>query len=285
VSLVEAPVLDAAKATTQAVTRARTVETLEATWAAWADLRAHRRTLLRQVDDERRRIDEQGALLLNAARLVTGPGAGDQLAVDPFADARAQLAAARAALDRQQAEVTFRCDDALGQLRATLLERVRRHAAQVPPMARLMVRVLSEGRRILHLQRPQGDEPVLLLYALGGRVPSRYEFLFDDSTDDPTLDPPSLYAEEGVDQPRTAPGQLQALLDTLPTVWPVKGMLPQVEAGRLFRWRARGPVLEAELVEADAFRNLLSTEEAELLTAGLLRRKLAGTLGFELSRG
>ena len=76
------------------------------------------------------------------------------------------------------------------------------------------VRTLANGRRIVHLGRPAHEEAPLMLFALSGRVPTRYGFLFDDSTDDPARSPPTLYADEGVKQGevRPAAGALAALV-------------------------------------------------------------------------
>jgi hypothetical protein len=286
VTLAQTPTFDPSTWAAQAVVIARTVETLEAAWKAWSELRAWRSLVLRQLTDEQRHLENQGSLLVNAARMVTEPDASNRgLALDPFADARGRLQAAKLALEQQQTQLNTGYDASTALLRTTLLERVQRQAARSPPVVHLAVRVLSPQTRILHLERPTGDEAVLLLFVLNGRIPSRYEYLFDDSTDDLTAEPPSLYPDEGLDVLRPAPPRLRQLLERLPLVWPVKGMLPQVEGGRLFRWRARGPVLEAELGDGEAFRNVLTPGEAELLTAGLLRHQLAGTLRFELSRG
>jgi hypothetical protein len=148
-----------------------------------------------------------------------------------------------------------------------------------------MVRTLPGDRRILHLRRPSPDDAVLLLFAMTGRCPTRYGFLFDDSTDDVLLAPPALYAEEGVVHVRPRPAELVAELEPRAAFWPVKGALLVVRPGLTVRWLSRGAVLEAEVADGDAFRNLLSREEAEQITGVLLSLKLAGALGLELVRG
>jgi hypothetical protein len=135
------------------------------------------------------------------------------------------------------------------------------------------------------------DDAVLLLYVLTGRIPSRYDFLFDDSTDDVTLPPPPLYPDEGVGFAETRPGAqalAQRLRDMGP-VLPVKGYLPvwvpRGSGEELFLLRERGPVMEAELLDGDGFRSVLEREEAERLAGHLLRLKLEGRIELELGAG
>ncbi len=160
-------------------------------------------------------------------------------------------------------------------------------AVAAPPMR---VAVMGAGgKKVLQAQRPRADEAVLLTQVLCGRAPTRYDALFDDSTDDVLLPPTTLYAEAGVaGDLRPGPAALRAALAPLPEFWPVKAqlpMLPPTVDGRFFRWAARGVVLEAELADGAGFRNLLSADEAEELLSLLLTLRLSGKLGFELSAG
>jgi hypothetical protein len=47
----------------------------------------------------------------------------------------------------------------------------------------------------------------------------------------------------------------------------------------------RGPVMEVELADGAAFRNILSREEAERFAGHLLRLKLEGKLELEIEAG
>ncbi len=71
-ALIEAPAVDASllAAGESALERARSVETIEAAYVAWEELRATHRAVLRQWAQERVRLDEQGNLLLGAARVA-----------------------------------------------------------------------------------------------------------------------------------------------------------------------------------------------------------------------
>jgi hypothetical protein len=155
-----------------------------------------------------------------------------------------------------------------------------------------MIRTLSAERRILHIARLPPEEAVLLAWVLLEKLPSRYDFLFDDSTDDANLPLPSLFAEEGVSSGHIRPTvtQLQALLAQPGEVLPIKGVVPffvprSEGAPQLTRLVERGPVMEAEIADEDAFRNVLSREEAERIAGFFLRLKLQNRLEIELTNG
>jgi hypothetical protein len=254
----------------------RAVETLEPAFDAWLEFRETHLRRLAQLVAEERQLDEQGELLMGAARR-TQEGT-EALMVNPLmARARAQLAAARAHELASHAQIN-------AQIRATLIERVAGRAERSPPLVTLMVRALPGERRILHLARPSGDDAVLLLYAFTQRIPSRYGSLFDDSTDDSLVAPSTLYAEEGCTDTRSTAATLAGMLLPLTGVWPVKGAIPVLEAP-MMRWVTRGAVLEAEIADGETWRNLLTRDEAEVITARLLNAKLAGAIDFELGRG
>ena len=140
------------------------------------------------------------------------------------------------------------------------------------------MRALAGGQKILHLRRLTEDESVKLHFVLTGRIPSRYGYLLDDSSDDLSAEPPTLYPDEGVTDVRAAIDLL-----SFPEVWPVKGALRAVlPDGRWMRWVSRGAVLEAELV--DGARNVLSAAEAEAITGALLALQISGRLVLQLVR-
>lgn len=273
--------------------RARSVETLEGAYSAWAELLEAHGLARRRWEDERKRLSEQGALLLGAVKAAgasptqSEAGLARSNALDGFlVEAKEKLAAALSQLEDQAktSEEAFQAQ--LGQVRAELRERIARQSATVRPVFKLAIRVLSGERRILHAHRLGPDESVIALYALTGRIPSRYGFLFDDSTDDALAAPPVLYADEGVtDRRPPSTTALASVLEARAEVWPVKGMLPMIlPDGTWLRWISRGAVLEAEVQEGEAFRNLLSHDEAERITGLLLSHKLAGRLELELVR-
>ena len=141
-------------------------------------------------------------------------------------------------------------------------------------------------------ERVSPDEAVLLLYALTGRIPSRYGFLFDDSTDDVMQPPQPLYPEEGVSPEQTRPdaAALRALVEAAHSVLPVKGFIPlqvpRADGGHDFvRLLQRGPVMEAELQDGAGFRSLLAREEGERIAGYLLRLKLTKKIELEISAG
>jgi hypothetical protein len=83
---------------------------------------------------------------------------------------------------------------------------------------------------------------------------------------------------------------LEKILTARAEVWPIKAMIPLwVQSGDgsqvLCRWLERGAVMEAEVADGEAFRNLLTRDEAERITGALLALKLDGKLDLELVRG
>lgn len=278
-------VADVAASARAAVALVRSVDALEPGFTAWEALRAEHQVALSAIDEELRRIEEQGTLLLGAMRsALETRGAADTLA----SGAEATLRAARSELLRQRELVQAATREANEAIRAELRERVERRASHAKPRVRLMVRGLPEGRRILHLERPSPEDAVVLLQVLSGRIPSRFGYLFDDSVEDLQTRPPSLFfTEEGVggEPPRSADGLARAL-DGLEVVWPVKAILPQpLGGGGLVVWRTRGAVLEAELGDGPTFRNCLTEAEAERVVARMLALKFEGRLELELGRG
>jgi hypothetical protein len=295
-ALIEAPQLgpDAAQAGAQALARARSVETMEVVYEAWLELKRAHATAQRRWREEQERLRQQGALLLGAVKAASATPAVQEDAallasstLDAFVvEAREKFSAAERELEERVrvADEAFRAQ--LGLVRRELVERVRRHAAALRPRFELAVRALPGDRRILHARRLGLDESVVALFALTGKAPSRYDYLLDDSTDDVLAAPSVFYAEEGVVDVRPS---AQALLATLregpPDLLPVKGMIPlALPGGGAMRWVSRGAVLEAEVLDGDAFRNVLTAAEAEQVTGLLLAHRLAGRIELELVR-
>jgi hypothetical protein len=287
-SLIEPPpVLAIGNAASALATRP---ETIEAAYDAWDELRAEAATLKASFVAEHQRLDQQGELLLGAVREATPEGTGSSLVRRTGmqalgADAERSLDAARVDLERRAAEAQAAISEAIAHVQGELRERVERQAVQARPLVELMVRVLPGEKRILHVRRPSPDAAVTLLFAMSGRVPTRYGYLFDDSTDEALLAPPVLYPDEGVTERRPKPAQLEALLSSKRETWPVKGMIPMVTSFGLVRWLERGAVMEAEVADGERFRNMLTRHEAEQLTGALLALKLDGRIELELVRG
>jgi len=286
--------VDGLALTPATLSRRRGLETIEAAYEALTELRLEHQTRWALSAAELRRIDEQGSLVLGAVRSAhtANPAPSSSAAgLEGFlSDSRAKLEALRAALTARDVAALAAFERHHAELTAELRARIERQAS-VPtkPVVRVMLRAMPGGRRILHAERLTGDDAVVVFFALTGRVPSRYGFLFDDSTDDVSAPPPWLYPDEGVspEQTRPRPAELRALLDSRESVWPAKGMLPVTLPGdgRLARWLQRGAVMEAEIAEPDGFRNLLSQDEAERMLSVLLSLKLAGRLEVELVHG
>jgi hypothetical protein len=280
--------------------RLRSLETLETAYEAWLELKLEHAAARLRFKEERERLDQQGSFLVGAVRAAGSEpkptaeaGLVPASAVEGFLhQAEGRLVRAREELARSEADSEALFQAAFSEVRATLIDRVRRYLEATRPALRLLLRSVGTTRTILHVARVSGDEPVLLCYLFTGRIPSRYGFLFDDSTEDVSLPPAPLYPDEDVEPADLRPDAagLEARLRAPGEVLPLKGFLPVLvprpSGGEdFFRLLQRGPVMEVELAEGAAFRNVLSREEAERFAGHLLRLKLEGKLELELEAG
>jgi hypothetical protein len=275
------------------------METLESAYEAWLSLRTLQLQTRQRLDEEKKRLEQQAALLVGAMKLGREAVAAqrgalvapDRVVSDAVSETEARLAEARAALEAQATEAEGEFSRLLAEAQAVVRDRVERQASLSPPRIRLAVQSLPGDKRILQLQRPSPDDSVTLVYVLSGHIPSRYGALSDDSTDDVSMPPATLYAELGIapEDLRPKPARLLKLLLEQPQVWPLKGMVVLVPdggpgPGTLVRWLSRGPVLEAEVADGESFRVVLTPEEAEQVTAQLMRHSLEQRLTLELVR-
>ncbi len=270
-------------------------ETLEAAYEAWQELREHHRAALTRLGEERRKLQEQGEFVLGAvraARDASGPqGTGNGHAIvaagspldDYLNESSRKLEQAKRELEAAAEASAAKWEEQFAKIRGEVRARVQRQLQLVKPRLSLRVRALAGDKRILHVDRPGPDEAVLLCFLFTGRLPSRYGYLFDDSTDDLRESPPTLYAEEGVLPAHVRPDAhaLEQLLDSKTEVLPLKGMLP-MRLPTLLRLIERGPVMEAELADGVGFRNVLARDEAERIAGHLLKMKLEGWIQLEL---
>jgi hypothetical protein len=280
-----------------ALARMRGMETLEAAYEAWLELKLEHGAARLRFQQEQERLTQQGAFLVGAVRAAGEEASGSPGLVKAGAspldgflrEAEEKVGRAREALARQEeaTEAAFR--EALAEVRATIQDRVRRYLEGTRPKLELVLHRVGATRTILHARRVAEDDAVLLCYLLTGRIPTRYGFLFDDSTEDVSLPPPPLYAEEGVAQAEVRPDakQLEARLREPGEVLPLKGFLPvfvpRPGGGEdFFRLLQRGPVMEAEVAEGGAFRHILAREEAERFAGHLLRLKLEGRIELDI---
>ena len=131
-------------------------------------------------------------------------------------------------------------------------ERIERYAKSLVPNVTLLLRTLGKERAILHVERLSGDAPAVLLHLLTGAYPTRYDFLSDDATEDASLAPPTLYAEEGVVREAVRPdgNALAALLEAKKEALPLKGIIDiAAEQARLEKERAKA---DADIKRVDA---------------------------------
>jgi hypothetical protein len=288
-----------------ALTQLHLVETIEQAYEAWTELKLQHAAMRARSSEELRKVEQQGSFLVGAVRAAAqapdGAGEGtaaltkpgtDPLPLDAFlGEAEERLARARSDLQAGLREEESHFADAFAKIQDEVLQRVQRTLEKVRPLVRVRLRSIGQSRTMLHVDRVRPDDAVLLLNVLSGRIPSRYGYLFDDSTDDVALAPPPLYPDEGIDASQTRPSAeaLRELARSERKVLPAKGFIPVFVANPsaaggedFFRLLQRGPVMEVELQEGAQFRNLLSREEGERFAGHLLRLKLQGRIELEV---
>ncbi|AKQ67395.1 hypothetical protein A176_004307 [Myxococcus hansupus] len=284
-----------------ALARLRALETLESGYEAWLELKLEQAAARLRFREERERLEQQGSFLLGAVRAagLTPPASAEPGLVSGVApagdflrDAEEKLTQAREAVAQREAESEARHADAFAEIRATLKDRIQRYLSASRPALTLMLRRLGTERSILHLSRVTGDTPALLCFLFSGRIPSRHGFLLDDSTEDVSLAPAPLYADEGVTPEEVRPdaAALEARMRGAGEVLPLKGFLPVFVpkpggGDDFFRLLQRGAVLEVEVADGTAFRNVLTREESERFAGHLLRLKLEGRIGLDIEVG
>jgi hypothetical protein len=277
----------------------RGLETLETAYEAWLELKLEHAAARLRFKEERERLDQQGSFLVGAVRAAgveSKPGSAPNLlpaGADSFLrGAEARLSQAREEVARKEADSEAFYQQVFDEIRATLTDRVRRYLEASRPSLKLLLRKVGATRSILHVARVSSDESVLLCFLFTRRIPSRYGFLFDDSTDEVSLPPAPLYPDEGVDSHGIRPdaAALAARIGSPGGALPLKGFLPvfipRPEGGEdFFRLLQRGPVMEVEVAEGPGFRSILTREESERFAGHLLRLKLEGRLELEVEAG
>ncbi len=292
---------DPTAAAEQALARVKRIETIQGAYEAWLELRLEHSGTVSRLADERKQLDQQGEFLVGAVRaardLAKAPTVEDALALartggglDSYLlEMAGRLESAKKALEERSRAVEEAFGRAFFEIREELKGRLTRTQVHVKPRLRLMIRALGPESRILHIARLGPDEAVVLAWVLIGKLPSRYDYLFDDSTDDATIASPTLYAEEGVSSGFVRPtvDQVHALIQSKHDVIPIKSvipfLLPRSEGPpQLLRLVERGPVMEVEIGDTQIFRNVLSRDEAERVAGYFLKLKLEKRVEIEL---
>lgn len=276
------------------------LDTLEASYRAWFELRLEYAGFRAAAVEQKRKLEEHGSFILGAVRAARtlphekGGAAEDSLLKSDMIGtfihkAELELAQGREELERRLARAEAEQIEKLAAIKARLREQVERFCQKVRPEVMIRRRKLASGKVILHLDRLSPDESVLAMYLFTMKLPTRHGFLLDDSTEDATLEPSQLYPDEDVpaSRVRPSPGELRDLIVAGRDFVPVKGMLPllvNAPEGRvdLVRFLVRGAVLEAELLDGESFRNQLSQEEAERVVGALIRLKLEERIELEV---
>jgi hypothetical protein len=295
---------DGASASETALERLAIIETIEEAYEAWRELIDEHAAIRTRYQQERERLEREGAFLLGAVRAAGQDPSAAQNGGNPnalaqpgglsslIADAEAKLNRARSALEEEIAAQEEAFEAAFAKVKAEIRARVERYGEGMKVGLKLLIRPVGATRNILHVERLSPDESVLFLYALQQTIPTRHGFLFDDSTDDVGLSPAPLFPDDGVDLSYTRPDApaLRARVEkpgqqSLPIKGFIPVFVPKPNGADFFRLLQRGAVMEVELEDGPGFRNVLSREEGERFAGHLLRLKLAGKLELEIVAG
>jgi hypothetical protein len=236
------------------------VDRLGSLYATLESLRANMAAAKQRAERDSNALRAQGDLLLKAAALADEPVEHLQQKVNDEVDQISKRL--KAFVDKSESETV----STIESIKANIIARLE----NAPVALELKIHTVGHGS-VLHLQRLTPADSVALCFALNQKIPSRYEFLGDDSVDDMTLSPANHYAEAGLTTSRPSWLEATALYESS-SVWPMKGMLAtRLTEHRWMRWLARGAVLEAEFEHQGQFQNIFSSADAQLALASLLR--------------
>jgi hypothetical protein len=291
------------KAAPTALAIALESESLPALYEAWLALRLERASARAALTREQEQLTRKADYLLKtvaAARdlpaapgpkATSGKGRG-LVQVDPLAafhaEAQKELDAAGKAL-RQRAvreEKSARAQDA--RVRKALLQRADAHLAIHKPRLAVTAHPVGSTQVMLELARFGDEDAVLLTRLLHGRLPTRWGFFADDTTEDLARGPARFYADEGVTALHPADADAEdSVLHGAGDFLPVRGLIPFSVPGKpwpRFRLVHHGPIAQVEARRVGAgYAQLMPREDGELFTGHLLRLKLAGKLELTLA--
>ncbi|RMG21680.1 MAG: hypothetical protein D6729_00250 [Deltaproteobacteria bacterium] len=206
-----------------------------------------------------------------------------------LAETRAAFARERAALEEELRTARLRAEEIFAAAQAAVVERVEAYLEHARPHLSVEVAHLADGRRVVHLRRPERETSVLLCRLLAGRPPGRLDFLSDESVDrvegpvylaqrTPEVDPEAIHAG-GAD---AEDGLLALDGPLLPIRAHIPVRLPKVAWPHL-RLRTRGAVLELESrEEGEPYTHLVPEAHAELFTGFLVSLQVRGRLTVEI---
>lgn len=267
-------------------------ETLSEAYDRLQEARLARAAFDARLADERRRLDEKASYLLGSLEAARGflGEAGEGASLEALStQARGELESARAELEAWAEVEQALLEDARTRAEAGVLERIEAWQAHRRPELRVRVARLAGHRRVVHVDRPEADDALLLCALLAGRPPSRPDFLEDDAVDEVDgpvhlaageagIDPAAVHAAGADAEDALARGEARLL--------PIRAHVPVRLPGdpwpRL-RLRTRGPVLELESREAGAaYDHLVPSAHAESFTGWLVSLQVRGLLQVDV---
>ena len=277
-------------------------ESLPALYAAWLELRLARAAAVVALQREEQQLTRKADYLLKtvaaardlptlpATRSTSKKGRGlskpDPLAAF-HAQAQEELDAGRKALQLRARREDKQAQALDARVRKALLQRADAHLSIHRPHLAVTAHPVGAAQVMLEVARFGDEDAVLLTRLLHGRLPTRWGFFADDTTEDLARGPARFYADEGLTALHPADASAEdAVLHGPGPFLPLRGLIPFTIPGKpwpRFRLVHHGPIAQVEArPEGGAYAHVLQREDGELLTGHLLRLKLAGKLQLTL---
>lgn len=202
--------------------------------------------------------------------------------------AKAELEETRARLDVQVIQEKAFFEAEMSRVSDAIVERVCSLLDQYAPLVVFSIQPVGPASAVAWMERPTGDEAVLLYFLLtGGHLPTHYDALFDDAFDDMTLEPPTFFEEEGYPARPVSLEEAESLGHPEARVFvPFKAMLPFQVPGLDFprlRFVNQGPVLQLVAREASgSYAPLMSLETAEAVAGMFIQLQIEKRIELKL---
>ena len=289
----------AGEAAEEALLRLKAATLLEDLYDARLRLREAFEALQKEMGAERERLEQQAQIFIrsveSARRLGMAPGSAGELAVPPESDpyagflsaARGRLDAAEEALSARGAAAADVFRHSMEEAEARIREQVRGLLASHAPRVALTLQPVGRDKAVAWIDRPSSDDAVLLCALLNGCLPTRYGALFDDDVDDPSLEPPTFFAEDGFPaRPGLDEGDVLSVGEADAFI-PFKAHIPFRLPGQdfpRFRLLNQGPVIQLVARErGQAYAPLMDLGTAEAACGLFIRLQVEGKIALDFS--
>ena len=210
---------------------------------------------------------------------------------DPYAGfltaARGRLDAAEQALSARETAAAEVFRNSLSEAEARIREQVRGLLKNHAPRVGLTLQPVGRENAVAWIDRPSPDDAVLLYALLSGCLPTRYDALFNDAVDDPALEAPTFFEEDGFPARPSLDEGDELSVRPAESFVPFKAHIPFRLPGQdfpRFRLLNQGPVIQLLARErGQSYAPLMSLETAESACGLFIRLQVEGKIALEFS--